>query len=167
MKDIYKNPLFYYIAVPLAAALWPLVVFSLSLPKSQKDFLSEQAQYEKAQAVITEILTLDPDRLQFADAKGGSAEFDYAIAVEIIASRCGIRTTNYKLSSGIVMKQKGEKSQRATVILKDVGIEDFAKFLSMIQLRYPSLQCSQLKKLQKKKGKKDAWDVDLDFKYYY
>jgi hypothetical protein len=52
------------------------------------------------------------------------------------------------------------------VVLKEVDITKFAKFLSTIQLRWANLQCVKVK-LTKKKGLRDTWDVDLDFKYFY
>ena len=32
MKDVYKNPILYYILVPVVVALWPLLVWSVYLP---------------------------------------------------------------------------------------------------------------------------------------
>ncbi len=166
MKEIYKNPTLYYILVPVVVALWPLLVWAIYLPQAKSSWENEKEQYNKAQKIIAEILTIDPDRLEFADAKMGDAEFDYASVVERVAGLCEISSTNYKLSSGIIMTSKGQKSQSAKVGLKDVDIRKFAKFLSAIQLRWANLQCSQVK-LTKKKGLPDKWDVDLDFKYYY
>jgi hypothetical protein len=115
---------------------------------------------------MKEILTLDPDRLKFADSNNTAAEFDYASAIEKTAGLCKIPPTNYKLSSGIIITSDGQKSQSAKVGLKQVDITKFAKFLSTLQLRWANLQCAQVK-LTKKKGLPDTWDIDLDFKYYY
>jgi len=79
---------------------------------------------------------------------------------------CGIPSTDYKLSSGIIIESGGQKSQSAQVSLKKVDIVKSARFLSTIQLRWANLQCSRVK-LTKKKGLPDVWDVDLEFKYYY
>ena len=167
MKDIYKNPILYYILVPIVVALWPLFVRGVYLPDAEDNWQAEKAQYNKAQDIMAEILARDPDRLEFADLKAGAAEFDYAIAVEKVASLCGIPSTNYKLSSGIIITTGGRKSQNATVALRDVDIAKFTRFLSTIQFRRANLQCVQLRKLKKKKGLPDKWDVDLEFKYYY
>ena len=168
MKDIYRNPILYYILVPVIAALWPLLIWGVYLPDAEKDWQAEKTQYIKAQKIMEEILKLDPDRLEFADLQTKAAEFDYANAIEKVASLCGIPSTNYRLSSGIIMTSSdGQKSQSATVALKDVDIVTFAKFLSTIQMRWANLQCVQIKKLKKKKGLPDRWDVDLEFKYYY
>ncbi len=167
MKDIYKNPIVYYILIPVIVALWALSVWAVRLPEAERSLKREQGEYSKAQNIMLEILILDPDRLEFADANSASAEFAYVNAVDRVASFCGIPSANYKLSSGPIIKRQGKKSQTATVSLKDVGIVKFAKFLSTIQLRWAELECVQLKKLKKKAGFPDRWDVDLEFKYYY
>lgn len=167
MKDIYKNPIVYYILVPVIVALWALSVWAVRLPEAKRSLKREQGEYSKAQNIMLEILTLDPDRLEFADASSAAAEFDYANAVDRVASFCRIPSTSYKLSSGPIITRGGKKSQTATVGLKDVSITKFAKFLSTIQLRWADLECVQLRKLKKKAGFPDRWDVDLEFKYYY
>lgn len=166
MKQIYKNPTLYYILVPVIVALWPLLIWGVYLPSARHNWQVETSRYNEGQSIMKEILTLDPDRLKFADSNNTAAEFDYASAVERIASSCGIPPTSYRLSSGIIITSEGQKSQSAKVGLKQVDITKFAKFLSTLQLRWANLQCAQVK-LTKKKGLPDTWDIDLDFKYYY
>ena len=166
MKDIYKNPFSYYILVPIVVALWPLLVWVVYLPEAEHNWNLEKARYTKAQKVIEQILTLDPDRLEFADSKAGAAEFDYATAIDGIARQCKISSGNYKRSTKPKRTSKGQKTQNCHVVLKDVDIARFARFLSTIQLRWASLQCERVT-LTKKKGLPDVWKVDLDFKYYY
>jgi hypothetical protein len=166
MKEIYKNPALYYILAPVLAALWPLLVWGVYLPAARHNWQVETSRYNQGQSVMTEILTLDPDRLKFADSNNAAAEFDYASAIDKTASLCKIPPTDYKLSSGIIISTDGQKSQSAKVGLKQVDVTKFAKFLSTLQLRWANLQCAQVK-LTKKKGLPDTWDVDLDFKYYY
>jgi hypothetical protein len=166
MKDIYRNPTLYYILVPVIVALWPLLIWAVYLPNAEDRLTAEKGQYVEAQSIIAEILTLDPDRPGFADTGGAETEFDYARAVERIATLCNIPPTNYRLSSGMTITSGEKKSQSAKVDLKDVDIVSFAKFLSTIQLRWASLQCTKVK-LNKKQGLPDKWDADLDFKYYY
>lgn len=166
MNQIYKNPTFYHILVPIIVALWPLFIRTVYLPEAKRSWQNEKTDYKKAQDIIAGILALDPGRLEFADSKTSAAEFDYANVVEKIADLFGIPSTNYKLSSGPIIKSGGQKSQSAKVILQEVDIARFAKFLSMIQLRWANLQCAQLK-LDKRKGLPDTWGVDLEFKYYY
>jgi hypothetical protein len=126
----------------------------------------EKDQYDKAQQIVADILALDSERLEFADSKSGAAEFDYAVAVEKVATLCKIPSTNYKLSSGIIITTGGQKSQSAVVVLREVDISRFSKFLSTIQLRWANLQCTGVK-LDRKKGVPDSWNADLKFAYYY
>jgi hypothetical protein len=166
MKDIYKNPILYYILIPVLVGLWPLLIWTVYLPNVKRSWNTDREQYNKAQKLMLEILTLDPDRLKFTDSNNSEAEFDYAIAIDRVATLCKIPPANYKLSSGIMITSGGQKSQSAKVDLRDIDIAKFARFLSTIQLRYSNLQCSRVK-LTKKKALADLWDADIDFKYYY
>jgi len=166
MKKIYKEPMLYYILVPIIAALWPLFVGGIYLPRAERELENGIKQYRAAEKVIEAILTLDPARLEFSGSAKSADEFDYAIVVEKVAGLCKIPSTSYRLSSGRITTTKGQKSQSAKVILKDVDITRVARFLSAIQLRWSDLQCIRLK-LTRKKGLPDTWDADIDFKYYY
>ncbi len=162
MKDIYKNPILYYILVPAIVGLWPLLVWAIYLPAADKNLEAQQAQYKKAEDIMMDILTLDPDRI--TDANDAQAEFSYDRAVERVANTCRIPSSKCKLNPGRPMTIGGQKSQSATVNLKQIDIVKFAKFLSEIQR--PNLQCNRVK-LTKKQGLPDMWDVDIEFKYYY
>jgi hypothetical protein len=168
MKDIYKNPILYYIAVPVIVGLWPLLVWAIYLPKAQQDIKGELEQCLKAKPIMDEIINLEPERLEFADANDTAAEFTYGEAVDRIASLCRIPPSKYNLSSAMVMTTKGQKSQSASIDLKEIDIRKFARFFSMMQLRWPNLQCERLK-LSKKQNHpdNDMWDVDIELKYYY
>jgi len=166
MKDIYKNPTLYYILVPAIIAMWPLLIWGVYLPGANNSLNKELKDYKDAGVLMEEILRLDPDRLALIDVKLDTEEFDYARAVQQVATVCGIPSANYKLSSGIIITTSGKRSQSANVALKEVGMEKFARFLSTIQLRWENLQCDRVK-LTKKKGLPDAWDADLVFKYFY
>jgi len=168
MKDIYKNPILYYMIVPVIVGMWPLLVWAIYLPNAQKDVEEQIAQYKKAEPIMMEILTLEPDRLEFADSNDTAADFTYGEAIDRVASLCRIPPSKYNLSSAMIITTNDKKSQSATVDLKQVDIRKFARFLSMIQLRWANLQCEQLK-LTKKQNlpENDMWDVDIKFKYYY
>ncbi len=166
MKDIYKNPLFYYIVVPVVLALWPLLVWAVYLPQAQQEWEKDKKQYDIAYSLTEEILKLDSERLEFADSNTGATEFDYAIAVDKIASLCNIPSTSYRLSSGIIITSGEKKTQAATVVLDNVDVVKFSRFISAIQFRWPNLQCVS-SKLTKKKGLPDSWKADIAFKYYY
>lgn len=166
MKQIYRNPIFYYILIPVVVGLWPLLSRSIYLPKAQANWQEEKTQYDKARKIIIEILSIDPDRLGFAASKANAAEFDYADVIEKTARQCNISPTNYSLSSKPIRASGGQKSQRCRVVLKQVDITGIAKFLSTVQLRWQNLQCEKIT-LTKKKGLPDAWKAELSFKYYY
>jgi hypothetical protein len=165
MRDIYKNPMFYYIFVPAVVGLWPLLVWAMYLPAADENLKDWENQHRKAEAIMMEILTLDPDRLQFVDSNDPGTEFTYGV-VDKVAGSCGIPPSKYKLNSGMLITNKNQKSQSASVSLRQVEIVKFAKFLSTIQLRWANLQCNRVK-LTKKQGMPDMWDIDIEFKYYY
>jgi hypothetical protein len=166
MKNIHKNPLFYYILALIIAALFPAVIWGVYLPGVRANLNNDKEQFIKAQQIIDELLTLDPRRLDFAQEKGKSADFDYATAVQQAAMLCSVPSGNYKLSAGAITKTGGQKSQSANVSLKDVDITKATTFLSTIQLRWSGLQCTKIA-MKKKKGLPDSWDVDFTFKYLY
>jgi hypothetical protein len=148
------------------AALWPLLVWAMYLPGAKSDYKQEEAQYKEAKAIIAKILVRDPTRLELADPNKTADKFDYATAVSDVARRCRIAAANYTVSSKPIRTSSGKKSQSATVVLKQINIASFADFLSKIQLRWANLQCESVT-LTQKKGLKDVWKVDLDFKYYF
>jgi hypothetical protein len=158
--------MFYYVIAPVIAALWPIVIWGVYLPGAHGSFGEDKNQYEKAQPIISELLVVDPERLNAAQEKGVSSEFDYATAVQKTAEFCSVPAGNYKLSSAAIVTTEGQKSQSASVSLKDVDVTKATRFLSTIQLRWSGLQCTKVT-LKKKKGLPDSWDVDFTFKYFY
>lgn len=168
MKDIYKNPVLYYVAIPVMVGLWPLLVRAVYLPAAQDDIDNQITEYGRAEQIMIDILTLDPERLEFAEPNEAATEFSYSGAVHKVARLCDIPAGNCKVSSGIIVEAKNQKSQTANVDLREVGIVKLAKFLSMIQLRWANLQCESLKLTRKENlPSNDVWEVDIKFKYYY
>jgi hypothetical protein len=166
MKDAYKNPLLYYIAIPATIALWPLLVWAVYLPNAKASFEADQEFYGQAQDIFNKIHQVEPERLQQGKGDKGPVEFDYATAVDEAAAYCKISANHYELFSKPATTSRGSKIQTCRVSLTDIGIEAFAKFLSKIQLQWPSLECSKVT-FKAQKGKKDIWKVDLDFKYEF
>ncbi len=169
MKDIYKNPILYYILVPALIGLWPLFVWAMYLPAAEKSVKDQLAQDRKAEAIMIEILTLVPERAKSADPNDPNSvgtEFTYAKEIDGAARSCGIQSGNYKLNSGMLITSRDQESQSASISLKQIDIVKLARFLSVIQLDWPNLQCNRVK-LTKKQGLPDMWDVDIEFKYYY
>lgn len=166
MKDIYKNPTLYYVLVPVVIALWPLLVWAVYLPDAEKSWKDEKLIYRESQQTMMEILKLVPERLEDADPNKTATEFDYDTAVYKAASQCKIPSAGCKSSTKPIRTKSGQKTQVATVTLKDVDITKFADFLSALQLHWANLECGSIT-LTKKKGLPDKWDVEFDFKYYY
>jgi len=166
-KDFYKKPIFYYVLVPLLLAVWPLWLFVFGLPGAKDNYRKEVQDYNEAEKLIGQILgELDPQRLDYAKAKKATDQFDYVTAIDQVTRFCGIAPNNYKLSSGSVRAMKGgQKGQDAAVAIDKIDIERFAKFLSVIRMRWVNLQCTNIT-LAKLKGEKDAWKADVRFMYY-
>jgi hypothetical protein len=166
MKDIYKNPMFYYILTPVIVCLWPLLVWAVYLPAAEKNEKNQQVQFKKAETLMMDILSLDPDRRDFVDSNDVDIEFTFDKAVAMVASASKIPPSKWDLSATAPQTSSGQKSQSASVSLKQIGVVKFAEFLSTIQLRWANLQCNRVK-LTQKPGLPDIWDVDIEFKYYY
>ncbi|MHC4260158.1 MAG: hypothetical protein ACYSTF_07095 [Planctomycetota bacterium] len=166
MKDIYKNPMLYYILVPVALALWPLIIAAIYLPKANKACNLEIADLNKARGIIAEILTIDPARLDFGDSSRDTPGFDYYDAVDKVADSCNLPAAQKKVTVKPAMEKDKQKTRECSVILKDVSIATFAKFLSTIQLRWGRLECLNAR-LTRKRGLADKWQVTLEFKYRY
>jgi hypothetical protein len=166
MKDILKNPVLYYIAIPVLAALWPILVFAVYLPAAKANENIQIEQYQKADKIMKDITTLEPDRLNLADTNSITAEFLYNKAVSEIASQCNIPSAKFKLNPSAKIPSGGQTTQSANVGLSQVDITTFARFISMIQTRWPNLQCTRIS-LDKKENGPDVWDISIDFKYYY
>ena len=109
---------------------------------------------------------VQPGKETFVDSKASASEFEYANAVDKVATSCKISSMDYELSAKPPRTSKGQKTQSCHVELKQVDITRFARFLSTIQLRWANLQCENVT-LTKGKDRPDTWKVDLDFKYYY
>ena len=165
MKDLYKNPMLYYIGVPVLLAAWPLWVGTRTLPAAQKDLAKWKGYMPDVNNVAGEILRLDPERL---DEKATTApeQFDYTTAIGRAASLCSI-ADKYSYGTGIKTKSsKGQQSETATVTLRGVGIVQACQFLSRLQQSWPHLECVSINLTQDKKVA-DRWDAKVDFVYFY
>ncbi len=166
MKDIYKNPILYYVAVPVIVAIWPLLVWAVYLPETEHNWQKQKDQYDKGQKIIAAILKLDPERLDLTDSRAGDVEFSYATAVSKITGLCQIPPANCNINTKPIRVSSGQKSRGCQVVLSEVDVTKFARFLSAMKLRWANLQCEKVT-LTKKKGLPDTWKIDIDFKYYY
>ena len=166
MKDLTKNPLFYYVLVPALVALWPLLLWAAFLPRAQGNIEDGKEDYKKARAYVLEILGMAPERLALADDKNARAEFDYATAITEFAREAKMTAADYKLNSGLKTSHKGQDIQNATVSLKKVRIKQASGFLEKIQFRWSDLECTSLS-LRTLKDDPDNWDAEIKFKYYF
>lgn len=161
MKDAIKNPLLYFLLVPVGIAIWPLLVWAIYLPGAQESFTTDQALYKEGEEIIKRILELDPDRIKLAKSKN-ALEFEYSTVVSEAAAKCGISSQNYSHSTTPIRKG----IQTCRVEFKEIGIEKFALFLSGIVLQWPSLECEKVT-FKPDDKKKDVWKIDMDFKYEF
>ena len=166
MKDIFRNSILYYIAVPVLIAVWPALVTALYLPDAREKLTSDMSDYNQATDIMLDILSLAPERTEAANPNKEQKEFKYYEVVSNIASLCSIPSNKYELNTGTAISSANSRTQNATVRLNDIDVTSFAKFLSMIQAHWPKLVCNSVT-LNQKPGSPDQWDVHIDFKYYY
>lgn len=166
MREIYRNPVLYYLLIPVLVGLWPLLVWGVYLPGSEHQREVEQALYVEGQTNIIDILRIDPDRVNAAGSRQVALEFSYGSAIDRVANLCKIPSSNWNHSTSKTITYEGKKRQDAMVYLKDVSIVQAAKFLSLIQSTWVNLNCQKVK-IEKKKSMADKWDVDFTFSYYY
>ena len=160
MKDLLRNPVFYYVLIPVLAGAWPLSLWLKFLPQMTNQRDQQKTYIQDANDKIREILTLDPERLSYAKKKGEPADFEYEVVVYKVAQSCGLPTPE------VFPSPKVKDRQTARVKLSDVGIVQCARFLSTLQMHWSNLQCTLIR-LDNKKTAKDRWDVSLEFAYYY
>jgi hypothetical protein len=167
MREVYKNPMLYYLLIPVLIGMWPLLVLGVYLPRAEHDREVEGGLCVQGQACVFEILKIDPDRPNMASTNLVPAEFSYGAAVDRVANLCKIPASNWICQAGGIMASSGKKRQDAMVKLTNVGISQAARFLWRIQSMWPIRLTCESMKLQKKKGMPDQWDVDFSFLYYY
>jgi len=166
MREVYKNPMLYYVLIPVLVGLWPLLVWGVYLPRAEQSRETEGGLCVEGQDRIMSILQLDPDRT-IDQSKGQiTAPFDYGSTVTRVANLCQIPPSSCPFTAQRPIVSGGKKRQDARVELKNVGIIQAAKFLWTIQSMWATLQCEDVK-LTKNKGTPDQWNVDFRFVYYY
>lgn len=165
MREVYKNPLLYYVLIPVLVGLWPLLVWCVYLPRAESALENEGSLCTDGQTQVMAILDIDRDRLN--PSKGpGITEFEFGSAGSQAANLCKIPSSSCIINAGSKSTSEGRTRQDARIKLTGVGIIQAAKFLSIMQSTWVTLQCQDLK-LQKKKGMPDQWDADFRFIYHY
>ncbi len=165
MREVYKNPLLYYLLIPVLVGLWPLLVWGLYLPQAETNLKTEGSLCIEGQTQVIEILRIDPERLD-PEVGRGKVEFDFSSAGNQAANLCKIPSSSCIIAAGTPSVSEGRKRQDARIKLTNVGIVQAAKFLSNMQSMWVALQCQDVK-FQRKKGVPDQWDVDFRFIYHY
>jgi hypothetical protein len=167
MREVYKNPMLYYLLIPVLVGIWPLLVWGVYLPRAEHEREIEGGLCVQGQGSVMDILGIDPDRPNMKSTNLVPPEFSYLAAAGRVANLCKIPASNWTSAAGNNIVSSGKKRQDARVKLTAVSIRQAAKFLWTIQSMWPSrLTCENLK-LQKKKGMPDQWDVEFSFLYYY
>jgi len=85
MRDIYKNPILYYVLAPILVGLWPLLVWGMYLPRAQKAWDEDEKLYAEAKNTILSIIERDPERVKLAEDTKSLGKFAYAEAVDRVA----------------------------------------------------------------------------------
>lgn len=167
MREVYKNPILYYLLIPVLVGIWPLLVWGVYLPRAENERGIEGSLCVQGQVDVNDILRIDPDRPIRTTKSLAPTEFSYSAAVGRVANLCKIPPSNWTCNAGNFMVSSGKKRQDARVKLTAVSIAQAAKFLWTIQSMWPSRLTCENVKLQTKKGMPDQWDVDFSFLYYY
>ena len=166
MRDLYRNPMLYYVLIPVMIGMWPLLVWAVYLPAAERACEGDYSLLIEGQTNIIGILEIDPDITRGVDPNRVGGEFDYGSAIDRVANTCGIPAGNHSFSAGSPIVSGGKKRQDAQVKLDAVSIVQIARFLSTIQATWVDLSCETMK-LRKVKAMPDQWDVDFRFMYYY
>lgn len=166
MKDMLKNPNFYYIAAPSAAMIFTLLAGFVFYPGAVKQWKDSETEYNNSKELAEKLLTLQPERLLAAGQVTSGETFDFTVVVNDFAKTFSISPSNYTTSVKSEVKKQGKRARSATVSIKTIGIENLTKFLSTMLARWPDLECDVLS-LDKGKAGKDDWKADLSLTYYY
>lgn len=162
-----KNPNVYYIAVPVAAAVWALLAGFAFYPNAIEGWKGSERDFEQSKNLIEQLIKLQPERLDYeVDASGGDQEFDFTRTINEFAKTFSIPPGDYKLNVRGQTKRAGRVTKSASISIKSIDIEKLTQFLSALLLRWPDLKCENLG-LELKKNAKNAWQADLSLTYYY
>jgi hypothetical protein len=136
-------------------------------PKSVKGWQDSKAEYEKAEALMDQLATLQPERLAYKVNPGDkSQDFDFTKTINDFAQALSISPSNYNLTVRSEANRGGRKMRSATVSIKSIDVEKLTQFLSALLLRWPDLKCDTLS-FSKIKDAKNNWQADISLTYYY
>ncbi|MHC4854870.1 MAG: hypothetical protein ACYS72_00510 [Planctomycetota bacterium] len=162
-----KDPNVYYILVPVLAAMWAVMAGLVLYPKSVKAWDESEAEYTKAQTMMDQLVTLQPERLAYkVDENAKSQDFDFTKTINEFAGALSIPPSNYNLTVRSEANRGGRKTRSASISIKAIDIEKLAQFLSALLLRWPDLRCDTLS-FSKIKDAKNNWQADISLTYFY
>ena len=164
LQDLKKKSNLYILVAIGISILWLFVVGAFLLPTASKSKAKALKRYASINELATKIYALDPARINYASAKANGDPFIYSIEINKIAIKHGISPGDYNLSTQKTKKNKGRKSQAATMAIENVDIASLSAFLSEILDVWPDLVCENLK-LRADKKRSDVWKVTLKFNY--
>lgn len=166
MIDFYKKANFYFIVIPLAAAVWTVLTSTVFLKAANDKWAKMEKEFEKCTPLIAEILVKDPDRMKLHKEKEKMGKFDYSTVIHKFSIAHGIPESGYNLSIAKPRRKKGNSIQGADLTIDNIEIEPFSKYLSRMLYTWPNLQCDSLT-LKKENTGPDAWKATMDFKYTF
>ena len=168
MNYFYKRSNFYYLAIPIAAAIWVLVTSTILSGAANKSWGKNQRTYDKGQAEIGKILLEDMDILKSEKQVNDGTKFDYMKVFSQFTKANSITESTFKYRTSQPSTRKGKaKTQTANVTIDDVQIEQLTRFLTGMLDTWPNLTCDSLT-LTKLKTGPDNWKIpELKFTYTF
>lgn len=169
MKDYLKNPLFYYIVIPAVAGIWAAAAGMVFYPRSVTFWEQEKDDYNASEELLAQIIAIEPQRLthqQQEGTGGGGGDFDFTQVINELATLFSIPPANFTLNTRGETSRAGKRARSATLSIRTIDIERMTKFLSVMLIRWPDLQCESLSMDKLPQGK-DNWRVDMTLTYYY
>jgi len=167
MNYFYKRSNFYYLAIPIAAAIWVLVTSVILSGAANKSWRKNQKIYDKGQAEIGKILLEDQDILNSEKQLNDGTEFDYTRVFSKFTKANSITPSTCKYRTSQPSTRKGKTTQTANVTIDNVQIEQLTRFLTGMLDTWPNLTCDSLM-LTKLKTGPDNWKIpELKFTYTF
>lgn len=164
VDDLIKRPNLYFLILIVVSILWVAVISLFMFPSAKNTLEKNITVSKEISDYCDQIFQLDPARLNYTEIRKDVGQFSYTTAVDKTAGKYGIRAADYDIRTEQVRKNKGNKTQGATMTIAQVGIGNFAGFLSELLDIWPDLKCDNLK-LTGNKDKPDSWKVTIKFTY--
>ena len=162
MNYFYKRSNIYYLAIPLAAAIWVLIASTLMTNAANTRWDKQQKEWKEADKWIKKILIEDQDIVKSKSPLKKGEKFDYTKVFSKFAAANSIKLSLTNVSGE--SKRKNTSTRSATLAIKLVQIEPLTRFLTEMLDTWPNLKCNTLNLVKLKTGP-DDWKADLKFTY--